>query len=319
MHFFHSSAVLRNMIAVLGCLAASGVAAPAPASSQESAPRVQLKFVADLDPAGPGKENSGIVKSRQWDDVFWIHNDSGDEPRLYAVRASGKAYDQSRADDRPGVLIGGAINVDWEDITTDARGNILIADVGNNSNSRRDLVIYHIREPAPQANRTSVFAKTFFYYPEQRAYPAPKSDFNYDCEAIFTVGAEIFLFTKHRSDTRTRLYRIDTNAKQPVAAELLGGFDPKGQIVAADCTADGKRLVVASYSQLWLFERENHSQNFLSAKARTATYESEQVEAVCFRDSETLLLADEKLGKLFTVPLAEFAKTRIQGLKAVKP
>jgi hypothetical protein len=46
-----------------------------------SRPPIELRLLAKLGP-GPGKENSGIVKSRRQDDVFWIHNDSGDEPRI---------------------------------------------------------------------------------------------------------------------------------------------------------------------------------------------------------------------------------------------
>ena len=31
---------------------------------------------------GPAEEHSGIVRSRNWADVFWMHNDTGDEPRI---------------------------------------------------------------------------------------------------------------------------------------------------------------------------------------------------------------------------------------------
>ncbi len=40
---------------------------------------------------GPGakKENSGLVQSRTTPGLFWALNDSGDEPRIYPVRADG--------------------------------------------------------------------------------------------------------------------------------------------------------------------------------------------------------------------------------------
>ncbi|MES2464113.1 MAG: hypothetical protein V4671_26400, partial [Armatimonadota bacterium] len=37
----------------------------------------------------PVEEMSGIVKSVRYPNVFWIHNDSGDEPRLFAIRTDG--------------------------------------------------------------------------------------------------------------------------------------------------------------------------------------------------------------------------------------
>ena len=39
---------------------------------------------------GPISEMSGIVKSKQYDDVYWVHNDSGDKPRLFALDANWK-------------------------------------------------------------------------------------------------------------------------------------------------------------------------------------------------------------------------------------
>ena len=124
---------------------------------------------------GPAKENSGIVKSRQWPDVFWMHNDSGDEPRVYAVRRDGTVYPSDRyGTEQPGTLIGGAINVDWEDITVDNRGHLIVADSGNNYNDRRDLVLYVLPEPSPAAGRTTWIRRVFFRYPDQVQFPAPQ-------------------------------------------------------------------------------------------------------------------------------------------------
>ena len=37
----------------------------------------------------PIDEMSGIVRSRWQDNMWWVHNDSGDEPRLFAVDSTG--------------------------------------------------------------------------------------------------------------------------------------------------------------------------------------------------------------------------------------
>ena len=76
---------------------------------------VELRPFARLGP-GPAKENSGIVKSCQHADVFWMHNDSADEPRIYPIHINGEVYKSERYPGTPGVLTGGAINVDWEEI-----------------------------------------------------------------------------------------------------------------------------------------------------------------------------------------------------------
>jgi hypothetical protein len=265
---------------------------------------VKMERVAKLGP-GPGKENSGIVRSRTIPDLFWIHNDSGDEPRVYPVRADGSDYQSERYAADAGVIIGGAINVDWEDITMDADGHLIVADVGNNRNDRRDLVLYYLPEPSPLAGRTTWNRKVFVHYPEQTAFPAPKDDFNYDCEAVFTVGNTVHLLTKHRSDRNTRLYRRPEISN---ALTYVDTFDLQGQAVAADCSVDGKRLVVITYSTIWLFERDNLETPFFQGTISWAPFESQQVEAVCFVDDQTLFLADEDLGELFRVSLDQLVR-----------
>lgn len=270
----------------------------------------KLERVAKLG-KGPGRENSGIVRSRLQPDLFWIHNDSGDEPRVYAVHADGSDYRSTREADTPGVLISGAINVDWEDITVDDEGHLIVGDTGNNGNDRRDLVLYYLFEPSASAERTTFLKKVFFHYPEQRQFPAPKEDFNYDCEAIFTVDNVVHLISKNRSNSLGNLYRLD-NPKPDVSNPLtsLESFDFQGKVVGADASPDGLRLIVITYESLWYFERATKKDSFFSGRVSWAPYKSKQIEAVCFADDKTLLLADEDLGELFSVALSEMQVVR---------
>ena len=279
---------------------------------------VQLEAGASLAP-GPARENSGIVASRRHDDLFWMINDSGDEPRVYPVRADGTGHGSSRAApgydgvegnyEIPGVLIGGAINVDWEDIALDASDRLLIPDFGNNGNDRRDLVVYVLDEPRPGAGRTTWREKWFFRYPQQTAFPAPEHDFNYDAEALFTVGTTAYVLTKHRSDTHTRLYRLaDPQPNIVNDLELLERFDIGGRVTAADASADGLRLLIATYDTLWVFERASLEDRFFTTRASRFAFEAPQVEAACFMDGDAqrVLLADESTAMLHEVALADF-------------
>jgi hypothetical protein len=256
---------------------------------------------------GPAKENSGIVKSRQWNDVYWMQNDSGDEPRIYAVHRDGSVYQCERYPDVPGVLIGDAINVDWEDIAVDAAGHVIVADCGNGANDRRDLVLYYVAEPAPDAGRTSTLRRIFVRYPEQRDFPASKDDFNYDCEAIFTLADDVYLCTKHRSDNMTRVYRLDLSDGDEVhALQLIDKFDVRGQVTGADASPDGRHLVLTTYEALWLFDVTD-PQRPLSGPVRWLPYADEtEIEAVCFADDETLLVGDEDAARLYEVPIKRF-------------
>jgi hypothetical protein len=259
----------------------------------------------------PGKENSGIVKSRQFSDLFWVHNDSGDDPKIYPIRSSGEDYRSARYAGDLGVTIASAINVDWEDITVNASGQIIVADIGNNRNDRRDLVLYVIPEPSPDAGRTTVMKRYFIRYPEQTAFPPPASEMNFDCEAIFTVGDTIYLFSKNRGNKLTSLYRLD-NPKPDEINKLtyLETLDLNGQVVGADASEDGKRLVVITYADLWSFERASTNESFFSGRVSWAPYKGDQVEAVCFAGEESVFLIDEVSGTLFTAELNELTQLR---------
>ncbi|MCA9233938.1 MAG: hypothetical protein KDA44_00605 [Planctomycetales bacterium] len=266
-------------------------------------------------PPGPAKENSGIVRGRLWPDAFWMHNDSGDEPRIYPVHRDGSPFATERDNDvPPGMLIGGAINVDWEDIAADSAGHLIIADIGNNGNNRRDLTLYYLAEPAPTAERTRVLRAVHLRYPDQKHFPARADDFNYDAEAIFTLGEQVYILTKHRSDTAATLYRYDPNAKKAAKAatkkavklDLVDRFEFGGQVTAADATADGKRLLVATYNAFWLFQIDDAKQPLRGSVSWLPFEGPKQIEAVCFADESTLLAADEITGMLFAAPLDAF-------------
>jgi hypothetical protein len=281
------------------------LAAVTPAADVLVAPALTLDRGKELG-AGPRKENSGIVASRQWPGVFWMQNDSGDEPRVYAVRRDGSVYGSDRYGDITGTLIGGAINVDWEDIAVDASGHLIVADFGNNENDRLDLVLYYLNEPAPSAGRTSWRRRVFFRYPEQREFPAPKDDFNYDAEALFTLGDTPWIVAKHRSDTLARVYRLDVEAAAPDAtaeAQFVHRVELDGQATAADALPDGSRVMVLTYTDLWLFDVTDPGQPLSGPATRVPLKGGADTEAACFLDEQTALIAAEASGVLYEVRL----------------
>ena len=275
---------------------------------------VALKPLAALEGPPGSREVSGIVPSRQWPGVFWVHNDSGDETRIYPVDRKGRLQKSARGIDKPGVLIGGVINSDWEAIALDASGHVIIADVGNNSNGRRDLALHYVVEPEPTAGFTGMLRSVFVRYPEQKVWPAPKTDFNYDCEGVFTKGDTVYFVTKRRSDTLTRLYRLDApkagvvNVLTPVA-----DFDVRGRATAADATPDGRRLVVLTYESVWMFEAKTPgSDDWFAGSVWWLPFTGVKgAEGVCFDGLETILIAaEEGAGKLYEVPVAKLTRVR---------
>lgn len=278
-----------------------------PVSLPDLAP-IALERVGTLGP-GAKKENSGIVKSRHYDDLFWTQNDSGDDPKVYPVRRDGSLWTAERYQDDPGVRIAGAINVDWEDIAVDDQGHLIVCDVGNNRNDRRDLVLYYLDEPSPLAGRTVVKKKVFIRYPDQANYPAARHDFNYDCEGVFYARGKVFLISKNRSDTLTKLYRLDSyKAGKTNMLTYVDSFDIGGKTTAADATPDGRRLAITTYDALWVFETDGVTESYFDGKVYWLPFESAQVEAVCFESSDSLLLADEQTAEIMRIRFSDMKR-----------
>lgn len=280
----------------------------APTDLQPEAPLV-LRPITKLG-AGAGKEISGIVRSRRQPGVYWTLNDSGDEPRVYPIGIDGAVKASVRYPDVPGVLVGGAINSDWEDLAVDASGRLIIADLGNNTNARRDLTLYVIQEPEADEGRIGLSSRIQVRYPDQTAFPAPETDRNFDSEAIFTIGDEIYILSKDRSDTFTKLYRVDAKPQGEVTTlTYLDRFDVGGQATGADASEDGLKLVILTYDRIWCFERDDVRAPFFAGRVTMAPYTlhdgKSDSESICFETASTILVADEARGEMYRVPLAD--------------
>lgn len=298
-------------LALLACLLP--LAQPAPTQPAEPAPLI-LQPLAKLGP-GANKEVSGIVKSRSQPGVFWTLNDSGDEPRVYPVHADGTVVPSIRYPEIPGVLIAGAINSDWEDITADASGHIIVADVGNNTNARRDLTLYWLEEPECDEGRTGFTRKQIVRYPDQTARPPAKTERNFDCEAVFTVGDTVYLLSKDRSDTFTKLYRLDDLRPDAVSTlTYVDRFDCGGQATGADATPDGLRLAILTYDRVWVFERTELTQPFFAGRVLTRRYAypdgKSDSESICFESPDSLLIADEARGTISRLAISELSEVQ---------
>lgn len=250
-------------------------------------------------------EVSGIVKSALGG-FYWVHNDSGDEARLFAIDADARVlrppYMPVSEADWPGHVIYGAWNFDWEDIAL-ADGVLYIADVGNNGNARRDLGIYVVNEPDPLAiprMRTLSFLPV--RYPDQESYPARL--WHFDCEAVFVADDKLYFITKHRRpgeiggfEAGAKLYRLDTAfTDRENVLTLVGTREDIVLATGADLSPDGARLAVSTYDALWIFDKPVTGDDWLSGVAWRLDLERsvvKQLEAVTWDDAQTLRLVNE--------------------------
>ncbi|NDI98401.1 hypothetical protein GWA97_04885 [Flavobacterium sp. LaA7.5] len=258
-----------------------------------------IKVIGELDK----DEISGIeyTAGSKW---LWVIEDSGNKNKIYGLGKDGKT--------EHAITVKNAENTDWEDITSDERGNLYIGDFGNNDNDREDLAIYKVNKNDLDKEEAVAEYKVSFYYPEQDKFPPKKSKRFYDAEAFFELKGNFYLFTKNRSagfDGSFNVYKIP-NTEGRHKAELLATLNScdvyrKCAITAADVSPDGTTAVLLSGDKIWLlqdFTEKGFNQDMMQE------YEIDhytQKEGICFTDENTLFIVDEKekKGKAFLYEL----------------
>ncbi len=253
-------------------------------------------------------ESSAIVKSRQYDGVFWTLNDSGDKARIFPFDLKGDCFKPEWYPEFEGISIPDAVNIDWEDIAADDRGNLIIGACGNNGNTRKDLALYIVEEPVPDNTIACRYSKKIpFRYPDQEEFP-PKMR-NYDCEAVFYAGGHIYLLSKNRSDTNTTLYRLESeNQLEENVLTKLETFDVKiGNVTGADCTPDGRKLAVLTYLNLWVFTADTPGE-WLTGSVEYLPIKARQCEGICWDGDELIVTNEQK--DIMRVPMDKLVKVK---------
>ncbi|MEO1034579.1 MAG: hypothetical protein AAFX44_03350 [Pseudomonadota bacterium] len=248
------------------CLACALVGAAITAAADTTA--VEIGRLAHPDVT----EASGLARSPQHDDRYWVINDSGNAPKLYAIDSKGK---------RHGTLAPrGVKNRDWEDLESferDGKSYLLVADVGDNNGVRSEIRVYVIEEPAelPGAGKTMNVDVAWVV---RLKYPGGGRD----AESVAVADDSMYLMTKRTLPPA--LYRAPLRplGDEVVELEWLGAVDslpaptvrelaeaPRTrrfgwQPTGMSFSADGRRAVVVSNWRAFIFERHD-GQTWLDA------------------------------------------------------
>lgn len=229
-------------------------------------------------------EASCVVPSANRD-FFWVHNDSGDAPVLYAIDGHGQPYPDAS---RWRTVISGARALDWEDIAADGKGMLYIGDIGNNLNLRSEIVVYRVPEPGIGAQNSEQALRYRFRYPEQEQFP-PRT-MNFDSEALFCLQGKLYLLTKHHSDRDSVLYHLPLERPDEcVNAERLLRIKEMGKVTAACVSPDGQTLAVLTLNAVWFIEDLFGER----PRVRKLAFRARQCEALTYEDASSLLMLNE--------------------------
>jgi len=238
-------------------------------------------------------ESSGLAASGRRPGVFFTHNDSGDDARVYALDLKGHNLGTAR--------LAGIHSYDLEDIATLRIANkphLLLGDIGNNGLAAGVQVLYLIEEPKVDPERGMAADAVDV---KQTIHLSFEDDHR-NCEglAVDPASNTILLVTKERAP-RCHVYAMpwpENNPKKVFTARRIATLKIPAA-TALDVSPDGRRAIVLAYSDAYEYHR-GEEEDWAAAFSRSGRLIRmplrAQGESICYgADGKTLYLTSEQL------------------------
>jgi hypothetical protein len=193
------------------------------------------------------KEASGIIASRKNVGVLWVHNDSGDAPRLYAFNTTGKLLGTC--------TVTGAQARDWEDIAAGPgpepnQSYLYIGDIGDNNARYPSVRVYRV--PEPNVEPAKLLGQI-------RSAPAETIELTYpdgprDAETLLVdpQTRDIYIVAKRELFCKVYMAAYPQSTTKPTTMTRVAAL-PWPIATGGDVSPDGRYVIVRSYynASLW--------------------------------------------------------------------
>ncbi len=196
-------------------------------------------------------EASGIVASRTQPGIYWVHNDSGDSARIFAIDSTGAT--------RATYNFSGVSAYDWEDIALgpgpiSGVDYLYIGDIGDNSKIRPNIQIYRVREPAVPAG-IGTYALNGV---DRIDLVYPNGARNAESLLVDPRNGEITVVMKRTSTEPIRVYRAPANAANGSTTTmtdvgLLAIPGTTSNATGIDMSRDAKTIALRTYANVYTF------------------------------------------------------------------
>ncbi|WP_018342646.1 hypothetical protein [Cytophaga aurantiaca] len=240
-------------------------------------------------------ESSALVKPDLDFDIYYSLNDSGSRPEVFAFNEKGELLDTK--------TIPNATNKDWEELVyyKDSLENphLVIGDMGNNRNKRKDLCLYNYDIDNNTTNKHS------FSYEDQSKFPPSEDSLSFDCEAFFRRDSSYYFISKNRSRVPVKLYQLsqDTSAH---TANVVQQLSFKGMVTGCSVYKDAsgkEKIAVLLYGRIFLFHITDSHAGIQFVPYGVIKFPSGgQSEGISWYNEHELRVTNER-GKLFKIIL----------------
>ncbi|HEY0306118.1 MAG TPA: hypothetical protein VGC44_14190 [Longimicrobiales bacterium] len=231
------------------------------------------------------RETSGLARGRLNPDIFWTHNDSGNEPVLFALGQDGKI--------RTRIPVRNVTVTDWEDLEAaacDGQNCLYLADIGDNPGIRKDITIYEVLEPSLNDREARVKQSIRATYPDGAQ----------DAEAFFRLpNGNMYIVTKGRHKS-IKLYQLSlAGANGQTTLQLIRELLPRpqaesGRVTAATASPGGNWVAIRTYGSLYLYRTAELLGGGAPALTQSLTdLRERQGESIALDDDGTIWLTSE--------------------------
>jgi hypothetical protein len=215
--------------------------------------------------SGEIKESSGIAASKCQPDVFWTHNDSGDDALIFAINTKGERLGTWK--------VAGAKNYDWEDIaeikTPDGECRLYIGDIGNNTRIRDEFTVYRVKEPRISPGNKSSSKKKPENTENAEAIKFIYPDMRHDAETLMVhpLSGDIYILSKRLSGAAA-VYKLENDFDLSKTNKLkkINDFSvpaiPNGFLTGGDISPDGRRVIICDYFNAYELVLPEKAKNF---------------------------------------------------------
>lgn len=225
------------------------------------------------------REASGIVASRKNPGVLWVHNDSGDSAKIYAINHKGELLGTYH--------IKGAHCLDWEDIaigpSPDSKSDYLyIGDIGDNKAKRSSVTIYRVLEPKVDPN--SIIKETAIGPADSITLTYPDGPKDAETLIVDPLNGDIYIIVKRELFSRAYQAQNPTYTDKPKTMNLVASL-PLAFATGGDVSPDGKIVIVRGIFSAFMWIRPEGEQLWRAFEQKRFNLKliyERQGEGICF-------------------------------------
>lgn len=226
-------------------------------------------------------EASGIAASARHAGVFYVHNDSGDAPRFWAIDVAGQTLTSWQ--------LASATATDWEDVAVGpcpTGSCIYFGDIGDNNEVRPSYEVYRVPEPELDAPSVS-WERIRFVYP----------DGSHNAETLLVDGdGRLYVVTKVAAGpSGIYAFPSDPPTSGTITLAWVGGVEPPfgdRSFTAGDAGERG--ILMRTYAQVFFhpWRGDDVAQTLAGEPCAWPTSPELQGEAIAWRGTDYLTVAE---------------------------